>query len=153
MIFMYLKRLKSIRIEAGLKQEDVALILNLKRTTYTSFELGRDTIPLDKLLAFAKYFNCSIDYLFEFTEKRNYNKSRYDIDISIISKRLKESRIESQYSQENIANILNTNHSVWSRYEHGKYLIKTSFLYAYAKELFLSADYLLGLIDKPKYLK
>ena len=38
-------------------------------------------------------------------------------------------------------------------YEKGKTLILTSFLYTICKKYNISADYLLGKIDEPKYLK
>ena len=49
-------------------------------------------------------------------------------------------------------NILNTVHPVISNYESGKFLIATPFLYTICKKYNISADYLLGKIDNPKYL-
>ena len=51
MIYMKIKRLREIREEQELTQEDVAEILNVKRSTYTGWEIGRDTIPLVRLNA------------------------------------------------------------------------------------------------------
>ena len=47
--------------------------------------------------------------------------------------------------------LLNIDHSVWCRYEQGKTLIPTSFLYTFCKTFKISADYLLGRIEEPKY--
>lgn len=148
MINMKLKRLKELRIENNLTQESVAKILQIDRATYTSFEIGRDTIPLERLNIFVNHFNTTFDYLFEFNDnKKQYENYNNNLDIKVISKKLKETRKTNKYTQESIAKILNTNHSVWCRYEQGKFLINTSFLYSYAEKLNISADYLLGKID------
>lgn len=145
---MKLKRLKELRIENNLTQESVAKILQIDRATYTSFEIGRDTIPLERLNIFVNHFNTTFDYLFEFNDnKKQYENYNNNLDIKVISKKLKETRKTNKYTQESIAKILNTNHSVWCRYEQGKFLINTSFLYSYAEKLNISADYLLGKID------
>jgi len=149
---MKLKRLKEIRIENNLTQEEVAKILEIDRSTYTSFEIGRDTIPLERLNIFINYFNTTFDYLLEFNNnKKQYENYTSNLNIKIIANRLKETRKAYKYTQESIAKILNTNHSVWCRYEQGKFLINTSFLYSYAKKLNISADYLLGKIDYKPY--
>ena len=43
---MYLKRLKILRINAGLKQTDIADILGIQQTVYSRYERGFQTIPL-----------------------------------------------------------------------------------------------------------
>lgn len=145
---MKLKRLKEIRLENNLTQMEVAKILHIERSTYTSFEIGRDTIPLERLNIFVNYFNTTFDYLFEFNNNnKQYKNYIKELNIKIISTKLKETRKANKYTQEDIAKILNTNHSVWCRYEQGKFLINTSFLYSYAKKLNISADYLLGKIN------
>ncbi len=49
--------------------------------------------------------------------------------------------------------MLNTVHPVITNYENGKHLIATPFLYTICSKYNISADYLLGKIDSPKYLK
>ncbi len=43
---MYLKRLKTLRIKAGLKQTEIAEILGRQQTVYSRYERGFQTIPL-----------------------------------------------------------------------------------------------------------
>ena len=148
---MYLKRLKEIRNKNNLSQEEVAKILEIDRSTYTSFEMGRDTIPLRRLNMFINYFKTSFDYIFELSDIYNYNNSEVELKNEIIAERLKSIRKECCYTQENVADSLNTNHSVWCRYEKGQYLITTSFLYAFCKMTNASSDYLLGRVDMPKF--
>lgn len=152
-ITMYLKRLKEIRMKNNLSQEEVAAILNISRATYTSFEIGRDTIPIERLNIFVNFFQTSFDYVLELSNIFEYQNKSLNIDAFESAKRLKETRKENKYTQDYVAKFLNTNHSVWCRYEQGKFLINTSFLYAYCQKINISADYLLGKVNSPKYLK
>ena len=70
-----------------------------------------------------------------------------------MGERLKEFRKNNKLTQSKLAVILNTTQSVIADYERGRYLIATPFLYTICKKYNISADYLLGKIDNPKYLK
>ena len=58
-----MERLRNLREEASLKQEDLASIIGIKRATYTSYEIERDTIPIVNLNNLCNYFDVSIDYV------------------------------------------------------------------------------------------
>ena len=146
-------KLKEIRAKKNLTQEDMANIINIARITYNHYETKEKIIPLKRLTELCKYFNLSLDYMFGFTSTPNYQNINYNIDYKIAGARLKKFRKENKISQVTLANFLNTTHSVISEYEHGNTLISTSFLYTISKNYHISADYLLGLIDNPKYLK
>lgn len=146
---MRLRRLKEIRLENNLTQKDIAEILNIERSTYASFEIGRDTIPIEKLNIFINHFDLSFDYMLDLDEKRKKGTIiRTDFDKVLIGNRLKNTRIDHKLTQDLVGKILNTDHSVWSRYEHGVTLINVPFLYAYACKIKISADYLIGRIDR-----
>ncbi|MFQ7625637.1 helix-turn-helix domain-containing protein [Monoglobus pectinilyticus] len=68
---MYLKRLKILRINAGLKQTDIADILGIQQTVYSRYERGFQTIPLHFLVKLADFYNTSTDYLLNRTNKKN----------------------------------------------------------------------------------
>ena len=65
----------------------------------------------------------------------------------------KKIRKLNNYTQNDIAAILNTDNGVISRYENGKTLILTEFLIEYTKIFNISADYLIGRIDEKIELK
>ena len=148
---MKFDRLLEIREENNLLQKDVARILNISIGTYAMNEEGHDTITLKNLIQFCDYFNVSIDYIFEFTNIKSYNFINSAFNSSTLSSKLKEIRKKNQYTQVMIGNLLNIDHSVWCRYEQGKTLIPTSFLYTFCKTIKISADFLLGRIEEPKY--
>ena len=71
--------------------------------------------------------------------------------MDLCSKRLNEFRKENHLTQTKISGFLHIDQPTWSIYEAGKNLIGTPFLYDICKKYHISADYLLGKIDKPKY--
>ena len=90
---------------------------------------------------------------FDFTEEKKYNSINNKLDKIKSGIRLKELRKELKLTQLKLATILNTTQSVIADYEKGRYLIATPFLYTICQKYHISADYLLGKIDSPKYLK
>ena len=145
--------IKELRESNNLKQKSVAEFLGISRGLYAQYEIADKVIPVNHLNNLSNYFKTSIDYLLGLNKKRFYSKTRSDINNELFKLRLKELRTEKKISQEQLAHTLNTTHSVISAYENGKTIILTSFLYQICKEYKISADYLLGRIDEPKYLQ
>ena len=65
--------------------------------------------------------------------------------------RLKGFRKENNLNQSKLANFLNTTFSTISSYERGINVINTNYLFTICSKYHISADYLLGKIDEPKY--
>ncbi len=148
-----MEQLKNIREEHSLKQKDIANILGIKRSTYTSYEIERDTIPLTHLNKLCNYFDVSIDYVMGLNENRKYPNYQEAINKELLKKRLVELRKENKLTQINIAKTLNISRSTWTGYEYGKYIMPTLILLGIAQKYHYSMDYLLGKIDeKNKYL-
>lgn len=60
---MYFKRLKDLREDNELKQDDIAKLLKITRQQYSLYELGKRTIPIDLLNTLANFYNTSVDYI------------------------------------------------------------------------------------------
>ena len=144
--------IKQLREDHHLTQKDIANILEISRGLYAQYEIADKIIPIRHLNTISNYFNVSIDYLLGLTTIKNYKNTNKEINNLKFSNRLKELRKELKLTQEKLAQNLNTTHSVISAYEKNKSLIITSFLYQICKKYNISADYLLGKIDDPKYL-
>lgn len=71
---MLSERLKTLRKEAGLTQEEVAKKLGISRPAYTYWEKGEKRPTPDKLTQIASLFGVSTDYLL--------NSNSDDIDLS-----------------------------------------------------------------------
>ena len=147
---LYSERLKFLREEVEKTQKDVASILKISNSRYSFYETETDIIPINHLINLCYYFNISIDYIFSFTNVKQYKNSSNDIDNTLVGKRLKEFRKEHKITQDKLASILNTNQSVIANYERGRTIISTPFLYTICKKYGVSADYLLGKTNEPK---
>ncbi len=142
--------LKKIRLELNKSQKEIALLLNVSRSSYSMWETNHDIIPIKRLILFCDTLHVSVDYALGLTDENNTNVTSYDKEISI--KRLKEFRKENKITQVKLARELNTVHPVIVNYENGKNIIATPFLYEICFKYKISADYLLGRINEPKYL-
>ena len=61
--------LKDIRIKNNTTQEKIAKKLNIDQSNYSKYELGKLFIHTYALIEFAKYFEVSIDWLYDKTRK------------------------------------------------------------------------------------
>lgn len=68
----FYKRLKRLREDKGLSQEELAEKLNIPRTSVTHYERGDDRIPRPKRLQeIADFFGVSVDYLLGISKSTN----------------------------------------------------------------------------------
>lgn len=66
-------RIKKLREERGLKQKDVAAIINVNANTYCRYENGERTPPPDVIAKLADVFNVTSDYLLGRNGKKTEN--------------------------------------------------------------------------------
>lgn len=140
-------QIKDLREEKDLRQQDIAKLIGIERSTYSSYETERDTIPINHLNNLCNFFDVSIDYALGLTKKTKYSNSRKDIDRDIILIRLKELRKKYKLTQHEIVKKLNIARSTWAGYEYGNYLIPTLILYELASKYNTSVDYIVGKVD------
>ena len=62
-------RIRDLRNDRGLTQEELARILNVKQNTYCQYEIGVINYPLDAVIKLAEYYNVSVDYLVGLTDE------------------------------------------------------------------------------------
>lgn len=67
---MYLKRIRDLREDHDLVQKEVAAILGITRQQYNLYENGVREFKLEHIKKIAQFYNVSIDYLFELTDKK-----------------------------------------------------------------------------------
>lgn len=67
---MNVERLKEIREDKDLTQKEVAKIIHVTQQQYNKYELGINSIPVEKLNKLANYYNTSTDYLLYRTDER-----------------------------------------------------------------------------------
>ena len=149
----YSKRLQYLRERTGITQSQAGSLIQLDSGTYSHYEKEELLIPIKHLNTFANYYKVSIDYLFEFSDIPNNNDFKKNIDKKTSGIRLKEFRKENKLTQDKLAQALKSSRSTIAEYERGTNIIATPFLYTICKKYSISADYLLGKTNYPKYLK
>ena len=63
-------RIRDLREDADLSQQEIADLLNVSQTTYSRYECGVLDIPYQSLIILAQYYKTSVDYLLGLTEEK-----------------------------------------------------------------------------------
>ena len=72
---MRYKRIRALREDKDLTQEEVGHAINVPQRTYAYYESGQRMIPPHVLTALALFYDVSVDYLLELTdEKKPYRR-------------------------------------------------------------------------------
>lgn len=61
-------RLKDLREDADITQKELAEYLHVKQNTYSQYENGQRQLPIDMLIALARYYETSTDYILKLTD-------------------------------------------------------------------------------------
>lgn len=67
-------KLKELREDRDLTQQEIANILECKQNTYQQYETGKRQIPLQSLIKLCLFYKVSADYILELPEGLNYPK-------------------------------------------------------------------------------
>lgn len=68
-MFIY-TRLKDLREDADLRQEDIAPVLQTTREQYSRWERGAQEIPFHHAITLAKFYRVSLDYIAGLTNNK-----------------------------------------------------------------------------------
>ncbi|MBD5099321.1 MAG: helix-turn-helix transcriptional regulator [Clostridiales bacterium] len=63
-------RIRELREDSDLTQAQVAHALNCSQQVYSNYELGQRSIPPEILIALAKFYHTSVDYLLGLTNTK-----------------------------------------------------------------------------------
>ena len=67
-------RIRDLREDSNLTQAEVASYLHIKQNTYSQYENEHRQIPISCLIALAKFYKTSTDYILGLTDKKTpYN--------------------------------------------------------------------------------
>jgi len=62
-------RIKDLREDRNLTQEEIAKYLHIKQNTYSQYENEQRQLPITYLIALARFYNTSTDYILGLTDK------------------------------------------------------------------------------------
>ena len=66
-----MNRLKLLREEKGLNQNDIATLLNISVPAYSYYENEKRDIPTEVLVTLSNYYGVSVDYILGASNSRN----------------------------------------------------------------------------------
>lgn len=102
--YMIGNRIKSLRTERSLSQEDLSLQLNLSRASISNIELGRHQIPLFLLYELSLYFKIDIHDLILSIEEIQSNLNSNSPELS----KILDTQNLDLSQKVNLENILNS---------------------------------------------
>lgn len=71
-------RVKELRKERNLKQDELANKINVSQQTISRIENGDNSLPADTLIDLAEFFDVSIDYILYLTDSRRTVESQIE---------------------------------------------------------------------------
>lgn len=64
------KRIRNLREDSDMKQQEVAAVLNITIQQYSLYERGDREIPFHHAITLAKFYNVSLDYIAGLTNNK-----------------------------------------------------------------------------------
>ena len=66
---MEFERIKALRQDHDLTQQQIADYLKISRSTYSAYENGANSFPLEVIIKLSHYYHTSTDFLLNQTDK------------------------------------------------------------------------------------
>ena len=120
--------IEKLRDEKDLLKKEMANIIGVVESVYCEWENEKLSIPTKRIYQLANFFEVNIDYMIGISSERIQIKTNNEIDIKLVSLRLKEIRNSLNMTMRDLAEKFNTSSSAISNYENGKFLILSPFL-------------------------
>lgn len=60
---IFYQRIRDLRIDRDKSQAEIAEVIGTSQSYYAQYENGKRSIPFERVILLAKYYNVSIDYL------------------------------------------------------------------------------------------
>ena len=70
----HLERIKSLREDNDLTQEDIGKRLKISQRAYSHYETGERNIPVEIICDLADIYNTSTDYILGYTDNKKKDK-------------------------------------------------------------------------------
>lgn len=93
-------RIKQLRKEHELKQEEIGALINVSKTQISDIEKGKRSTSIENLVILAKHFNVSIDYLAGISDNPDISEHNNVLNITPEeSELLEDFRLLNKYEQ------------------------------------------------------
>ncbi len=139
---MKLERIRNLREDHDLTQEEMAAILGVKRSTYAMWELGDIYFPIKILIEIKEKFHTNIDYLLGLSQDRDYIPTMPEFTLKKLGQNMKSFRLSQRMSQKEFGEKLGLNQSAYAYYEYGYSQMTTKRLIQLGTVFDVSIDWL-----------
>ena len=68
---IFYQRIRDLRIDHDKSQAEIANIIGTSQSYYAQYENGKRSIPFERVIILAKYYNVSLDYIAGLTDTPN----------------------------------------------------------------------------------
>jgi len=151
-------RLKELRLEKNLTQEELSKIFNTGKSTISHYEINRRLPDANTIYMYAEYFGVSLDYIMGKTDIRNVEEKKDHFDFEGIPKkenmffadRLRYLMVMKDLTAEPVSKELGIDKSEFMEYIKGTCFPTAEILKKIAIVFDTSLDYLLGVVDSPE---
>ena len=65
---IFYQRIRDLRIDHDLSQAEIAKIIGTSQSYYAQYESGKRSIPFERVIILARYYNVSLDYIAGFVD-------------------------------------------------------------------------------------
>ena len=65
---IFYQRIKNLRIDQDKSQAEIAKIIGTSQSYYAQYESGKRSIPFERVITLARYYNVSLDYIAGFVD-------------------------------------------------------------------------------------
>lgn len=86
----FVNRIKELRTEKGLKQGDLAVLLNVTKATVSKYELGQRDIGSETIGRLCEIFGCTADYLLGLSDLQRPELSEMEISVLLAYRKADE---------------------------------------------------------------
>ena len=70
---IFYQRIRDLRIDHDISQAEIAKIIGTSQSYYAQYESGKRSIPFERVIMLARYYNVSLDYIAGFTDNPQNN--------------------------------------------------------------------------------
>ncbi|WP_322180346.1 helix-turn-helix domain-containing protein [Neglectibacter caecimuris] len=71
MPYKYYEKIREMREDRKLSQQDIADLLHIGQRTYSDYETGKTRIPVESVIALAKFYDVDLNYLTGISQEKN----------------------------------------------------------------------------------
>lgn len=141
-------RLRTVRKINNYSQKEIADLLKVTQRTYSKYESSELTLKIEHLIILRNFYKTSCDYLLGLIDKDKKTVIPKKFDYDTFVRNIRYLRYESNYSQQQLADILNCSPSLISMIERKRSIIQIDLLVLLAKTYNVTIDALLFSADK-----